>query len=50
VTQFDSLDFHKDRPFIGDPYSYFDSLREECPVHQELRHGVYLHLEFVATG
>jgi cytochrome P450 family 150 subfamily A5 len=42
VTEFDSLDFFRDRAFIDDPYSYFDSLRAECPVRQEPHHDVYM--------
>jgi cytochrome P450 len=42
VSQFDSLDFFRDSAFIDDPYSYFETLRGECPVRQEPHHGVYM--------
>jgi cytochrome P450 family 150 subfamily A5 len=35
-----SLDFFRDDRLVGDPYPYFQALRDRCPVLQEGHHGV----------
>src|SRR4051794_16318224 len=42
TTDFDSVDFFKGRELIGDPYPYFDHLRDQCPVQAEPHHGVVM--------
>ncbi len=38
----DALDFFRGSETVADPYPYFDWLREQCPVHREPQHGVYM--------
>ena len=38
----DSIDFFRDQSVVADPYPYFDSLREQCPVRREPHHGVVM--------
>jgi cytochrome P450 len=40
VTDFDRIDFFSDQSIIGDPYPYFEYLRQQCPVWREPRHGM----------
>lgn len=42
MTDFDSMDFFRDQSLVADPYPYFDSLRDRCPVHREPHHGVFM--------
>jgi cytochrome P450 len=42
VTDFDAIDFFRDRALVGDPYPYFDWLRSECPVRREVHHEVVM--------
>ena len=41
-TDYDAIDFFRGNELVGDPYPYFDWLREQCPVHQESQYGVYM--------
>jgi len=36
------LDFFRDKSLVDDPYPFFDSLREECPVRREPHQGVFM--------
>ena len=38
----DSIDFFRDQSVVADPYPYFESLREQCPVRREPHHGVVM--------
>jgi cytochrome P450 family 150 subfamily A5 len=42
VTDFDAIDFFRDRDFIADPYQYFEHLRAQCPVQREPHHDVVM--------
>ena len=42
VPEFEQVDFFRDDTFVPDPYSYFDALRERCPVLREPHHGVVM--------
>jgi cytochrome P450 len=42
MGEFEGIDFFKGNELIGDPYPYFDHLREQCPVHREPNHGVVM--------
>ncbi len=42
MTQFETVNFFKDRSIQDDPYAYYDWLREQNPVWQEPRYGVYM--------
>ena len=35
-------DYFRSGRLIRDPYPYWDDLRDQCPVHQEPHHGVYM--------
>jgi cytochrome P450 family 150 subfamily A5 len=35
-----SMDFFRDDRLVGDPYPYFEALRDRCPVTREGHHGV----------
>lgn len=37
-----SADYFRDADLVADPYPYFDSLRDECPVHRESAHDVVM--------
>lgn len=38
----ESANFFRDRSIQGDPYSYYDALRDRSPVWQEPHYGVYM--------
>ena len=42
MTDFDTIDFFRDRSLVRDPYPYFDHLRERCPVQREPHHDVVM--------
>jgi cytochrome P450 len=42
VTDFGQVNFFTDRDVQDDPYPYFDWVREQGPVWQEPRYGVYI--------
>lgn len=42
MTDFQNVNFFKDRAVQDDPYPYFDWVRERSPVWQEPRYGVFL--------
>ena len=42
VNDVTALDFFRDDQLIGDPYPYFDALRQRCPVTREPHHGVVM--------
>ena len=42
TPDFDAVDFFRGDELIPDPYPYYESLRGQCPVHQEPNHGVYM--------
>lgn len=42
MTDFDQVNFFTDRAVQDDPYPYFDWVREQGPVWQEPRYGVYM--------
>ena len=46
MTETDSgrpeADYFRDADLVADPYPYFDSLRNQCPVHRESAHGVVM--------
>jgi cytochrome P450 family 150 subfamily A5 len=42
VTDFDSIDFFRDKTLVSDPYPYYDFLRGQCPVRREPHHGVVM--------
>jgi cytochrome P450 family 150 subfamily A5 len=35
-----AMDFFRDDRLVGDPYPYFEALRDRCPVTRESHHGV----------
>ena len=35
-----SVDFFRDRRLTGDPYPFYDALRNKCPVTGEQHYGV----------
>jgi cytochrome P450 len=41
-VNYDAIDFFRGNELVENPYPYFDWLREQCPVHQESRYGVYM--------
>jgi len=41
-VDYDAIDFYRGNELVADPYPYFDWLRDQCPVHREPRHGVYM--------
>ena len=42
MTDFDAIDFFRDEAMVVDPFPYFDSLREQCPVQREPHHDVVM--------
>ncbi|RAY16304.1 cytochrome P450 [Actinomadura craniellae] len=42
MNDFQEPDFFRGEDLVDDPYSYFKSLREECPVRREPHHGVVM--------
>lgn len=42
MTETDRADFFRGSEYVGDPYPYFQALREECPVQVEPFHGVVM--------
>jgi cytochrome P450 len=42
VTDADEINFFRDKEAIIDPYSYFDALRDDCPVRREPHHNVVM--------
>ena len=40
VNDFTELDFFRGSELIADPYPYYESLRQQCPVARENHHGV----------
>jgi len=42
MTDFEQVNFFTDRAVQDDPYPYFDWVREQGPVWQEPRYGVYM--------
>jgi cytochrome P450 len=41
-VDYDTVDFFRDDKLIGDPYPYFDYLRDKCPVQVEPNHNVVM--------
>jgi cytochrome P450 len=42
VNDPDAVDFFGDQGVVADPYSYFDAMRERCPVQREPHQGVVM--------
>ena len=42
MSEFDGVNFFTDRAVQDDPYPYFDWVREQGPVWQEPRYGVFM--------
>ena len=42
MSEFDGVNFFTDRAVQDDPYPYFDWVREQGPVWQEPRFGVFM--------
>jgi cytochrome P450 len=42
VTDFSAVNFFSDREIQDDPYAYFDWVREQGPIWQEPRFGIYM--------
>ncbi|HEV3352570.1 MAG TPA: cytochrome P450 [Acidimicrobiales bacterium] len=42
MADFETVNFFKDRAIHDDPYAYYDWLREQHPVWQEPRYGVFM--------
>src|ERR1700729_3021207 len=42
MTDWQELDFFKDRGLVVDPYPYLAAARERCPVWREPHHGVVM--------
>ena len=42
MTDFDGIDFFRDKTFVSDPYPYFEHLRAQCPVQREPHHDVVM--------
>jgi cytochrome P450 family 150 subfamily A5 len=42
MSEFDTVNFFKDRAVHDDPYAYYDWLRQQNPVWQEPHYGVYM--------
>ena len=38
----DDIDFFASGKVLGDPYPFYDALREQCPVHREPHHDVVM--------
>ena len=42
MTDLEAIDFFKDPAVVADPYPYFDTLRDRCPVQREPHHDVLM--------
>ena len=42
MTDYDAIDFFRGDELVGDPYPYFDWLRDKCPVRREPHHDVMM--------
>ena len=42
TSEFDDINFFRNRKLTVDPYRYFEHLRSQCPVVQEPHHGVHM--------
>ena len=42
MSDSDAIDFFTDESLVADPYPYFDTLRDGCPVRPESHHGVMM--------
>jgi cytochrome P450 len=42
TTDYEAIDFFRDKDLVADPYPYFDWLRGQCPVQREEQHDVYM--------
>ena len=42
MSDFESVNFFKDRGIHDDPYAYYDWLRAQHPVWQERNYGVFM--------
>ena len=42
MEEFDEIDFFRGNELVADPYPYFDSLRQKCPVQREPHHDVVM--------
>lgn len=42
MTNFETLNFFTDPGLVGDPYPYYDAMREGCPVKREPHHNVMM--------
>jgi cytochrome P450 len=40
MTDFEAMNFFRDKELVADPYPYFDALRAQCPVRREPHHHV----------
>jgi cytochrome P450 len=40
TNEFSTMDFFRGSELIADPYPYYESLRQRCPVTPEEHHGV----------
>lgn len=40
ANDFTEMDFFRDDRLVENPYSYLESLRQDCPVIREHHHGV----------
>jgi cytochrome P450 len=41
-VKYEDIDFFRGDDVVADPNPYFDWLREQCPVHREPMHGVFM--------
>ncbi|HZU79702.1 MAG TPA: cytochrome P450 [Acidimicrobiales bacterium] len=42
MTDFEAIDFFRDKTLVADPYPYYDFLRSSCPVRREQHHDVMM--------
>jgi cytochrome P450 len=42
VSDIDAIDFFTDQSLVADPYPYYESLRQQCPVRREPHHDVVM--------
>jgi cytochrome P450 len=42
MQDFEGIDFFLDKSLVGDPYPYFEWMRNECPVRREPHHDVVM--------
>jgi cytochrome P450 len=42
MPDFEGIDFFLDKSLVGDPYPYFEWMRNECPVRREPHHDVVM--------